>query len=304
MVGQRRYHHRAVPTTAESARHEQHPEPAPRQGRRRPAQPPPRPAGHALRVRLRAIWPPLLVLAAAVAGWDILARATHASESVLPTPGLVIASSWADRANLRPAIWATTREAVLGVLLAIVLATLLAVLVDSSQVLRRSIYPLMVASQTLPIIALAPLVVIWFGFGSTPKVVLVALFTFFAIAVGLVQGLASTDRDATDLLRTMGATRRQLLWRVRLPSAVPQFFTGLKVAVTYAYVSAIVAEFVGAEQGLGVYMTEAKNAFRTDLVFGAVLVTAALTLALFGIVVAVERLAMPWRRPASREADR
>ncbi len=156
-------------------------------------------------------------------------------------------------------------------------------------------------SQTLPIIALAPLVVIWFGFGQTPKIVLVALFTFFSIAVGLVQGLASADHDAMSLLRTMGASRLQLLLHVRLPSAIPQFFTGLKIAVTYSYVSAIVAEFVGAQQGLGVYMTTSKNAFRTDLVFGAVLVTSLLTLALFGIVTLLERLAMPWRRPA--EAD-
>ncbi len=140
--------------------------------------------------------------------------------------------------------------------------------------------------------------IIWFGFGESPKIGLVALFTFFAIAVGLVQGLASTDRDAVRLLRTMGATRLQLLWRVRLPSALPSFFTGLKVAVTYAYVSATVAEFVGAQQGLGVYMTTAKNAFRTDLVFGAVLVTAALTLLLFGLVSLAERLALPWRPPA------
>jgi ABC-type nitrate/sulfonate/bicarbonate transport system permease component len=173
--------------------------------------------------------------------------------------------------------------------------------IDWSPLLRRAIYPLIVASQTLPIIALAPLVVIWFGFGPTPKVVLVALFTFFSIAVGLVQGLASADHDTMSLLRTMGASRRQLLLHARLPSALPQFFTGLKIAVTYSYVSAIVAEFVGAQQGLGVYMTTSKNAFRTDLVFGAVLVTAVLTLALFAVVVVVERLAMPWRRPT--EAD-
>ena len=156
----------------------------------------------------------------------------------------------------------------------------------------------MVASQTLPIIALAPLVVIWFGFGQTPKIVLVALFTFFSIAVGLLQGLASADHDTMSLLRTLGASRLQLLLHARLPSAVPQFFTGLRIAVTYSYVSAIVAEFVGAQQGLGVYMTTAKNAFRTDLVFGAVLVTALLTLALYAIVALAERLAMPWRRPS------
>ncbi len=249
--------------------------------------------------RLANAWPPALVLAVVVGLWAGVGALVHAASDVLPGPDLVVRSTWQDRSNLWPAAWTTTREAIFGILAAIVVAVVLAVAIDSSRTVRRSIYPLMVASQTLPIIALAPLVVIWFGFGPLPKIALVALFTFFAIAVGLVQGLASADVDATNLLRTMGASRLQLLLRVRVPSAIPQFFTGLKVAVTYSFVSAIVAEFVGAQQGLGVYMTTAKNAFRTDLVFGAVLVTAILTLLLFAIVTVLERLALPWRRPAS-----
>jgi ABC-type nitrate/sulfonate/bicarbonate transport system permease component len=245
-----------------------------------------------------AIVAPAVILLVCVAGWDLATRVLDVSSRVLPAPGLVARSTWDDRSSLWPAIETTTKEAVFGIGVAIVVAVLLAIVIDWSPRVRRGVYPLMVASQTLPIIALAPLVVIWFGFGTTPKVVLVALFTFFSIAVGLVQGLASVEHDTMSLLRTMGATRRQLLLHARLPSAVPQFFTGLKIAVTYSYVSAIVAEFVGAQQGLGVYMTTSKNAFRTDLVFGAVLVTAALTLLLFGLVVLLERLAMPWRRPA------
>ena len=248
----------------------------------------------------RTAWPPAALLAALVVGWAVAVRALGVSEDVLPAPDLVARSTWDDRAALWPAMVTTTREAVLGLLLAIVVAVAAALVIDRWSVARRSLYPLIVASQTLPIIALAPLVVIWFGFGERPKIVLVALFTFFAIAVGLVQGLAATDRDAVRVVRTMGATRRQILWRVRLPSALPSFFTGLKVSVTYAYVSATVAEFVGAEEGLGVYMTTAKNAFRTDLVFGAVVVTALLTLLLFRLVTLVERLAMPWRPPPER----
>jgi ABC-type nitrate/sulfonate/bicarbonate transport system permease component len=254
--------------------------------------------------RVHALWPPALVLAVLIAAWDLAVRVFDVAESVLPAPGVVAEATWDDRENLWPAMVVTTREAVLGLLVAIVVATVVAVVVDWSRAARRGLYPLIVASQTIPIIALAPLVVIWFGFGERPKIGLVALFTFFAIAVGLVQGLASTDRDAIRLLRTMGASRVQLLLRVRFPSALPQFFTGLKVAVTYAYVSATVAEFVGAEQGLGVYMTTSKNAFRTDLVFGAVVVTALLTLGLFGLVTVLERVAMPWRPPADAEGGR
>jgi ABC-type nitrate/sulfonate/bicarbonate transport system permease component len=245
---------------------------------------------------------PAVVLLLCIAGWEIATRALDTSSRVLPSPGLVTRSTWDDRSALWPAMTTTSKEAVLGVGVAIVVAVALAIVIDWSPRLRRAIYPLIVASQTLPIIALAPLVVIWFGFGPTPKVVLVALFTFFSIAVGLVQGLASVDHDAMSLLRTMGASRLQLLRYARLPSAIPQFFTGLKIAVTYSYVSAIVAEFVGAQQGLGVYMTTSKNAFRTDLVFGAVFVTAALTLLLFAVVALLERLAMPWRRPVEVDA--
>jgi ABC-type nitrate/sulfonate/bicarbonate transport system permease component len=247
------------------------------------------------------VWPPGLVLLTVVVLWEALTSALAVSPSVLPGPALVLEASWEDRANLWPAMWTTTKEAVLGIALATVVAVVLAVAIDWSRTVRRSLYPLLVTSQTLPIIVLAPLVVIWFGFGTAPKVGLVALFTFFPIAVGTVQGLASADPDAMALLRTMGASRRQLLLRVRAPSAVPQLFTGLKVAVTYAYVSAIFAEYVGAEQGLGVYMQASKNAFRTELVFGAILLTTLLTLALFLAVVLVERLAMPWRRPTQSE---
>jgi ABC-type nitrate/sulfonate/bicarbonate transport system permease component len=216
---------------------------------------------------------------------------------MLPGPDLIIHSTWNDRVDIWPAIGVTTEEAVLGMALAIVVAVITAVAIDTFRTVRGSLYPLIVASQTVPIIALAPLVVVWWGFGILPKIVLVALFSFFPISVGLVQGLASTDPDAMNLLRTMRANRFQLLMRVRLPSALPQFFTGLKISVTYAYSAAIVAEFVGAQQGLGVYMTTAKNAapIRTDLVLGAVFVIAVLTIALFAIVGLVERLVMPWR---------
>ncbi len=255
------------------------------------------------RARLGALAPPALLLLVFLVGWELATWLGKIDPGLLPGPVRVVRSTWDDRAALWPAIRISSEEALLGVLVAIAFAVVLAIAIDWSRTVRRSLYPLIVASQTLPIIALAPLVVIWFGFGIGPKVVLVALFTFFAVAVGLVQGLSSADPDTMSLLRTMGASRRQILVRVRLPSAVPQFFTGLKVAVTYAYVAAIVAEFVGAQQGLGVYMTTNKNALRTDLVFGAVLVTALLTLVLFGIVAILEHVAMPWRRPSERGVE-
>ncbi len=250
----------------------------------------------------RAAWPPAALLAVLVVAWDLVANAVHASLS-LPGPWLVVTATWDDRADLGPAMWTTTTEALLGIALAVVCALALAIAIDWSRAVRRSVYPLVVVSQTIPLIALAPLVIIWFGLGPAPKVVLVALFTFFATAVGTIQGLASADVEAMNLLRTMGASRTQLLWRVRLPSALPQFFTGLKVSVTFAYVAAIFAEYVGSTQGLGYYMSSARQFDNTDLVFGAVIVTAALTLVLFALVAALERAVLRWRPPARSDGS-
>jgi len=258
-------------------------------------------AGHGVRRpprrRVRAVVAPSLVLAGAVGLWQLLVSVLGVPPTLVPGPALVVSSTWADRAAIWPAIVVTTEEAVLGLVLAVLVAVVLGLAIDSSRTLRGGVYPLVIATQTLPIIALAPLVVIWWGFGMAPKILLVALFSFFPIVVGFVQGLASTGPDVGNLLRTMGASRFQLLWRVRIPSALPQCFTGLKISVTYAYTSAIVAEYVGAQQGLGVYMTTASQAapIRTDLVFGAIAVTAVLTVALFGVVAIIERVSMPWR---------
>jgi ABC-type nitrate/sulfonate/bicarbonate transport system permease component len=247
----------------------------------------------------RAFLPPAVVLAAVVAGWQLVTTLGHIDPTVLPGPRLVVTSTWDQRRDLSPAVTTTTEEAVVGLLLALVIAFAVGVAIDGWRTVRRSLYPLVVASQTLPIIALAPLVVIWFGFGLDPKIVLVALFSFFPITVGLVQGLGSVDADTVALARTMRATRWQLLTRIKLPAALPQVFTGVRISVTYAFTSAIVAEFVGATQGLGVFMDDARGSAptETDLVFGATVVVAILTIALFVLVGVVQRLAMPWRPP-------
>ncbi len=263
---------------------------------RAPSPAPGRGAVH-LRRRLGVVLPPLAVVVACLVLWQLFVSLHHVDPQLLPGPETIVRSTWNDRVDIWPAIGVTTEEAVLGMVLAIVVGAVTAIAIDTFRPVRGSLYPLIVASQTVPIIALAPLVLVWWGFGLAPKIVLVALFSFFPISVGLVQGLASADPDAMNLLRTMRAGRLQLLTRVRLPGALPQFFTGLKISVTYAYSAAIVAEFVGAQQGLGVYMTTAIRAapIRTDLVLGAVLVIAVLTITLFALVGLVERLSMPWR---------
>jgi ABC-type nitrate/sulfonate/bicarbonate transport system permease component len=136
--------------------------------------------------------------------------------------------------------------------------------------------------------------IIWFGFGLLPKVLVIVLVTFFPIVVALLDGFASTEPEATDLLRTMGATDRQVFLKVRLPTALPSFFTGLRISITYAVIGAVFGEYVGAYEGLGIWMQLSKNAFRTDLVFVAILITAALSIGLFVAVGLLERLVIPW----------
>ncbi|MDE0170788.1 MAG: ABC transporter permease [bacterium] len=248
----------------------------------------------------RMAWPPLVTVLILLAAWEVFVRWQDISPAVLPTPTDVLDAMWDDRANLWGATWITLQTVLLGFGSALVLAILIGVVVDSFGWVRRSIYPVIVVSQTLPIVAIAPLVVIWFGFGISSHAFVVAMYTFFPVAVSLAQGLASTDEDAMNLLRTMGSGRVRLLLKVRFPSALTQLFTGIRVSMSFAVIAAVIAQFVGAVEGLGIYMLTMKNALRTDLVFGPVTVTSAVTLLLFGGVVVLQRLVMPWYRPRTQ----
>lgn len=251
--------------------------------------------------RFNLAWPSIALVLVGVLIWEFYVRWQNVSPSVLPTPSDIVQASWEDRDNLWNAVWVTFQETIIGLGIAVVAAIVLGVAMDFIPWVRRGIYPILVSSQTIPIVAIAPLVIIWFGFGLLPKVLVVAFYTFFPIVVGLAQGLASTDPDAMNLLRSMRANRRQIFLRTRLPSAMPSFFTGLRITVTYAVVAAVFAEYVGSFEGLGIYMQQMRNAFRTDLVFGAVLMTMLLTLALFLIVVIIERIVMPWHRSTHKD---
>jgi ABC-type nitrate/sulfonate/bicarbonate transport system permease component len=261
-----------------------------------PAATPRRRGVPAARRALLAAVPPLVLVAAGLVAWQWLVTASGVRPQVLPSPLRVAEQGWA----AREAIWANTvptlQVTAVGFAVSLAVGWAIAIAVDFSPWLRRALTPLLVASQTLPIIAIAPLLIIWFGFGLLPKVVVIALVTFFPVAVGLIEGFASTPRAATNLLRSMGATRWQRFRLVRLPQAMPSFFTALRIGITYAVTGAIFAEYVGATAGLGIYMSLQKNSFRTDLVLAAVVVTALLSVTLFALTFLVQRLVIPWHR--------
>ncbi len=246
----------------------------------------------------RRIGPAVGLVALLVVTWELGCRLLSVDPLTLPTPSRILTALWDNREVAAGHAATTLGETIVGFGVSVVFAVLTALAMDSIPAVRRAVYPLLVASQTIPIVAIAPLFVLWFGIGLLPKVLVVVLVTFFPITVALLDGLAGTDRDATDLLTSMGASRSQQLFKLRLPGALPRLFTGLRIAVTYAVIGAIFGEAVGAVDGLGIWIVLSKNLFRTDLVFAAILVTAVLTLALWLLVGAIERLVIPWYHEA------
>ena len=254
---------------------------------------------------LRVLWPPVLLAAVLIGGWQLVAQFAIHDAQVLPTPAQIASAGWQQHAALWQNTAPTLEETAAGFGLSFVVSWLVAGLMDFWGPVRRAVYPLLVASQTVPIIAIAPLFVVVLGFGLLPKMLLVTLATFFPLAVSLAEGFAAGDGDADRLLRSMGASRWEAFVKVRVPGAVPFFFTGLRVGITYAVGGAVFAEYAGAYQGLGIYMEQMQNAFRTDLVFASVFVIALLSVLLFAATYPLERLVAPWRsvQRAARRAD-
>ncbi len=247
------------------------------------------------------ILPSLVLLAVLLVAWQIATQFFHTPRWLLPSPSQIAQAGLETWELLAWHSLQTLAETATGLFLALIGGLALAVIIDVSPFLRRVLYPLLVASQTIPIMALAPLLIIWFGYGMTSKAVVVALVCFFPITIATADGLRSADPDYLALLSSMGATRRQIFLKVRLPMALPGFFSGLRITVTYCVVGAIIGEWLGASRGLGVYMIRSFNSFLTERVFAAILVTSLLSIVLFLAVNILERLALPWYFTAARE---
>ncbi|KPK93994.1 MAG: hypothetical protein AMJ88_05715 [Anaerolineae bacterium SM23_ 63] len=243
---------------------------------------------------VREIFPPVFLITFVLFSWQVVTRRSGLSAFILPSPVQVAQAGWETRDLLISAIGTTMLETVLGLVIALILGVAIAASMDLSSFLKRALYPILVASQTVQILAIAPLLIIWFGFGLLPKVIIVVLVCFFPLAVSSADGLASADPDLVAFFRAIGATRMQIWRMVRLPSALPSFFSGLRVSVTYSVVGATIGEWVGGSAGLGLYMLRSKNALATDQVFVAIVITTALSIGLFALIYLVERAALPW----------
>jgi len=242
----------------------------------------------------RDIVPPTALIIILIISWYFVAKVSGLSSFILPTPLEVIQVGWETRGLLLNAIGTTLLATGIGLVLALIAGVGIAALMDFWPLVHRALYPILVVSQTIQILAIAPILIIWFGFGLTPTVLIVVLFCFFPLAVSTADGLTSSEPELIALLRAMGATRRQIWRMIRMPSALPSFFSGLRLAVTYSIVAATIGEWVGGSPGLGLYMLRSKNALATDQVFVAMFITSLLSVALFMLVFVIDRLTLPW----------
>jgi ABC-type nitrate/sulfonate/bicarbonate transport system permease component len=232
--------------------------------------------------------------------WEVAVRFWAIENWILPAPSLIVDTMFQTWHLLPEHIWMTTKEALLGFLLGITVALVMAFILDISPHIRKSFYPILLFSQTIPIIAIAPLLIIWFGYGILPKVLVVALVTFFPVVVSVVEGLQSSDRDMIRLIRSMGGSFWQVFYSVRFPHALPYLFTGLRIGATYSVLAAVISEWVGASSGLGIYLIKAQSSFATDKVFVVIVLISLLSCLLFLVVVLLGRLMMPWKHKSQK----
>jgi putative hydroxymethylpyrimidine transport system permease protein len=239
-------------------------------------------------------WRPLLVLAILIGAWELYVDLGGVDPLILPAPHAVARAMYEDRSLLWSNFVTTAEEVLLGITLASAASLALAVAIHFSSTLRRAIYPLLVASQAIPIPIIAPLLVLWVGFGLLPKLVVIALVSFFPIVVTALAGLAAVDPDLLKLMRTFDASRARTFRHVELPSALPGVLTGAKIAVTVAVIGAVFAELAGSSSGLGYLYQQSQGQLLMPRAYAIVVILCLFAVALFGLLTLAERATVPW----------
>jgi ABC-type nitrate/sulfonate/bicarbonate transport system permease component len=228
--------------------------------------------------------------------WEILVALNNIPNWILPAPSRIFTAIIEYQSLLFSHTIATLGEALAGYFLAVVLAFIIALLLNNCWWLKKAFYPLLIITQTIPLIILAILLPIWFGFGIAPKIIIVIIVCFFPIAINLMNGLDTVDIDQLNLFRSMGAKPLATYFIVKLPAALPAFFSGLRISATYSIMAAVISEWVGARQGLGYFMTLAQKSFRIDQVLAAVVIICLLSLLMVKLIDLCEYLLVPWNR--------
>lgn len=244
--------------------------------------------------------PPTALVIGLLATWQLLSVALAFPKWLLPSPVDIVDAMGSARELLVQHAMVTLEEVLVGFAGAFAVGVSLAVAIAYSRTVERAVYPFVVASQTVPVVAIAPLLLIWFGYGLLPKVIVVALICFFPIVVNMVDGLRAIDPDLISLMRSMGASRWQLFVKAQLPTSLPFLFSGTKVAIAVSVIGAVMGEWVGASAGLGYFMVRSASQFQTARVFAAVVVLSVMGIALFGIASVLEHYMLPWYHDTRR----
>ncbi len=249
---------------------------------------------------LRRWLPAVLVAGVVIGAWEGLVAVNDVPGWKLPPPSGVAVEMWEARALLASHAWVTLAEVLAGFAIALVAGVTLAGLISISSTMARVLYPPVIASETVPWIVIAPLLLIWVGYGMQHKVIVVALIALFPIVVNTADGLRSADPDMVSLLRALGASRRQIFAKVQVPSSLPSLFSGIKIAVTASVIGAVVGEWVGSSEGLGYLAIRSKSQFLTDRVLASIFLLCLMGIALFLVAALAERRLLPWYHDARR----
>ncbi|NLY70802.1 MAG: ABC transporter permease [Clostridiales bacterium] len=239
---------------------------------------------------------PLILVLLLVAVWEAVVRGGLVPRFILPSPIDVLKVFVTTIPDMKEHILVTLQEALTGFAIAIIFSLILAMAMDRFPAVKKALYPLLIVSQTIPIIILAPLFILWFGFGMLPKIIVVVLVCFFPIIISLLEGLNSVDLDMINLLKSMGASKAQIFKIVKLPASMVGLFSGLRIAATYSIMGAVIGEWLGGDKGIGFYIVRVKHSFAVDKVFAATLVVIILSMLLFKVITIIQNLSMPWFR--------
>lgn len=234
--------------------------------------------------------------------WELIVKLASIEEWLLPAPTTIFAEMFQGWSHFLPDIFSTVKIALSGFILGALIGLTAAILLYLIPFLRDSFYPLLILSQNVPIIVLAPLLVIWFGFGLLPKLIVISLVCFFPITVAALDGFRQTPAELRHYMMMAGASKRQLFWKLEFPFALPSIFSGLKISATYSVMGAVISEWLGAKEGIGVYMTLASSSFRTDKVFVAIFTIMLLSLIFFWVIVLLERRVIRWQVKGEEES--
>lgn len=239
------------------------------------------------------LWPAAAILVL-LALWQTASGTGMVSKFLLPSPVDVVKAFVNDFSLLMTNARVTIIESFIGLLMGVVIGFFMAVLMDHFDKLYKAFYPLIVLTQTVPTVAIAPLLVLWFGYEMLPKVILIIIVTFFPITVSLLDGFRSADKDTISLMRSMGASKLQIFRYVKFPGALGQFFASLRISASYAVVGAVISEWLGGFEGLGVYMIRVKKGFAFDKMFAVIFMISAISLLLMWAVNFLQKKCMPW----------